>query len=189
MEIEDIISSSIDAHIDVVDRLRKSASKIKDIALLFAGALRDGHKIIFFGNGGSASDAQHLSAELIGRFKKKRKPLASIALSANTSAITAVGNDFGFKDIFSFQIEALARKGDIAVGISTSGNSENVITAVLKAKENGIATVGFLGRDGGKLIDYVDTYLLIDSDDTARIQEAHILAGHIICEIVEDEIF
>ena len=184
------INNLIEKHIETIKKLRDSKSTIEKIALLFIAALKNGNKIIFFGNGGSAADAQHLSAELVGRFKKKkRRPLASIALNTNTSIITAVGNDFGFKDIFSHQIDALAKKGDIAVGISTSGSSENVVSAILKAKENGITTVGFLGRDGGQLINYVDIPLLVNSNDTARIQETHILAGHIICEIVDNEIF
>jgi len=188
--MDNIINGLIEKHIETIEKLKDYNSTIKEIASLFINALKNGNKIIFFGNGGSAADAQHLSAELVGKFKKtKRRPLASIALNTNTSIITAVGNDFGFKDIFSYQIDALAKKGDIAVGISTSGNSENVISAILKAKENGITTVGFLGRDGGQLINHVDIYLLVNSNDTARIQETHILAGHIICEIVDNETF
>ena len=187
--MDNTIHSLIEAHIETIKLLKNSSDTIKRIALLFIDALKKNNKIIFFGNGGSAADAQHLSAELIGRFKKNRQPLASIALNTNTSIITAVGNDFGEEHIFSYQIEALAKRGDIAVGISTSGNSKNVITAVLKAKEKGITTVGFLGNDGGKLVNLVDISLLVDSNDTARIQEAHILTGHIICEIIENEIF
>jgi len=186
--MDNIINALVQEHIETIEQLKNSSGTIKEIALLFIKALKNGNKIIFFGNGGSAADAQHLSAELVGRFKKEqRHPLASIALNTNTSIITALGNDFGFKNIFSYQIDALAKKGDIAVGISTSGNSENVIAAILKAKENGITTVGFLGKDGGQLINLVDVYILINSKDTARIQETHILAGHIICEIIDNE--
>ncbi|MFA5270938.1 MAG: SIS domain-containing protein, partial [Candidatus Omnitrophota bacterium] len=160
---------------------------IKEISALFVSALRKNGKIIFMGNGGSAADAGHLAAELVGRFKKNRKALASISLSSNISMITAIGNDFGFEEVFSRQIEALAKPNDLIVAISTSGESVNVIRAVQKAKELGLKSVGFLGKNGGKLKDIVDTFLIISTDDTPRIQEMHILAGHIICEIVEAE--
>jgi D-sedoheptulose 7-phosphate isomerase len=186
--MDKIIITSFKKHKEALKLLEVNISKISEIACLFVSAIRNGGKIIFMGNGGSAADAQHLAAELIGRFKKNRKALAAIALTTNTSTITAVGNDFGFDEIFSRQIEALAEPSDLVVGISTSGNSANIIKAIRKAKEMGIRTVGFLGKDGGKLKTYVDIPFVIHSSDTPRIQEMHILAGHIICEIVEDKL-
>jgi D-sedoheptulose 7-phosphate isomerase len=183
-----IIKISLENHKEAFKFLEKESSGISEIARLFISAISRGGKIIFMGNGGSAADAQHLAAELIGRFKKNRKALAAITLTANTSTITAVGNDFGFENIFLRQIEALAGPKDLIVGISTSGNSVNIIKAIKKAKDIGIRTIGFLGKDGGKLKNIVDTFLLIPSSDTPRIQEMHILAGHIICEIVEQEL-
>lgn len=156
---------------------------------MFISAFNKGGKIIFFGNGGSAADAQHLSAEMVGRFKKDRNALPSIALTVNSSILTALGNDYGFDTVFSRQLQALGKPEDIAVGISTSGESQNVITAITTAKEIGIKTVGFLGRNGGRLKNLVDTAVTVPLQDTARIQEAHILLGHIICEIVEKELF
>ncbi len=183
-----IIRNSLDNHLNIVKNLENYIPVIKRISLLFSSALRHNKKIIFFGNGGSAADAQHLAAELVGRFKKKRRPLNALALTTNTSILTALGNDFGFEYIFAMQIEALGKPGDIAVGISTSGNSKNVLRGLQKAKEIRMKTVGFLGKDGGKIKKAVEIPLIISSNDTARIQEAHILIGHIICEIVEKRI-
>ncbi|MCF7887091.1 MAG: D-sedoheptulose 7-phosphate isomerase [Candidatus Omnitrophica bacterium] len=180
-DIERIISQ----HQDALEVLRKLSGKIKDIALLCQKALESGNKIIFFGNGGSAADSQHLAAEFVGRFQKNRKPLASLALSVNSSTLTAVANDFGFQEVFSRQISCLGKSGDIAFGISTSGNSPNVLAALCEAKKNKMHTVAFLGKDGGKIANYVDLPLIISIDQTPRIQEIHILAGHIICELVE----
>jgi D-sedoheptulose 7-phosphate isomerase len=180
-----IIKTSIDKHAETLETLRHSCQVIDDIALMFITSLKNNGKIIFMGNGGSAADSQHLAAELIGRFKKNRASLPAIALSTNTSTITAIGNDFGFEQIFSRQVEALASDLDILVGISTSGNSNNVINAIKTAKQSNVKTVGFLGHGGGKLKKLVDTSLIINSFDTPRIQEMHLLSGHIICEIVE----
>lgn len=180
-DIEKIISQ----HQDALEVLKKLSGKIKDIALLCQKALENGNKIIFFGNGGSAADSQHLAAEFVGRFQRNRKPLASLALSVNSSTLTAVANDFGFQEVFSRQISCLGKPGDVAFGISTSGNSPNVLAAFCEAKKNKMHTVAFLGKDGGKIADYVDLPLIISVDQTPRIQEAHILAGHIICELVE----
>jgi D-sedoheptulose 7-phosphate isomerase len=179
--IEKIISQ----HQDALEVLKKLSGKIKDIALLCQKALENGNKIIFFGNGGSAADSQHLAAEFVGRFQRNRKPLASLALSVNSSTLTAVANDFGFQEVFSRQISCLGKPGDVAFGISTSGNSPNVLAALCEAKKNKMHTVAFLGKDGGKIADYVDLPLIISVDQTPRIQEVHILAGHIICELVE----
>jgi len=142
-----------------------------------------------FGNGGSAADAQHIAAELVGQYKLKRKSLPAIALTTNTSILTSIGNDYGFDKIFERQIESLVTNKDIAIGISTSGNSENVLRGILKAKKIGAKTIAFTGNDGGKLKGAVDILLNIPSNNTPRVQEAHITIGHIICGIVESEIF
>lgn len=184
--MEKIIRESIAKHKQAVIFLEDNFEVIKEVASLFITALNNKGKIIFMGNGGSAADAQHLAAEFVGRFKKERTSLGALALSTNTSTITAIGNDYGFRDIFSRQIEGLAGSNDIVVAISTSGQSKNVLAAVNKAKEMGLKTVAFLGKDGGNLNDIVDIPLLVSSYDTPRIQEMHILAGHIICEIVEE---
>tara|TARA_B100000953_G_C17798486_1_gene351307 strand:- start:194 stop:619 length:426 start_codon:yes stop_codon:yes gene_type:complete len=139
------------------------------------------------GNGGSAGDAQHIAAELVGRFKKERKAMPALALTVDTSSLTALGNDYGFDTIFERQVEALANKNDTVIGISTSGNSENVVRAVNKANSIGAFTIGLLGNDGGKLKDAVNLPIIIPSNDTARIQEVHITIGHIICEIIEED--
>ena len=186
--MKDTIKKSIENHKAALKSLEENYQTIEEVAQLFISALKNKGKIIFMGNGGSAADAQHLAAELVGRFKKERVPLASIALSTNTSIITAVGNDYGFDNIFVRQIEALANPVDVVVGISTSGKSSNVIKAINKAKELGLKTVGLLGNDGGDLKAIVDIDLTIASFDAAHIQEIHILAGHIICEIVEESL-
>jgi len=183
-----IIKNTIEKHKEALAYLEENSQAIKDISQLFISSLQTGGKIIFMGNGGSAADAQHLAAELIGRFKKERAPLASIALSTNTSIITAVGNDYGFDQIFTRQIEALANPNDVVVGISTSGKSANVIKAIEKAKELGLKTVGLLGSDGGSLKSIVDLNLTIPSPEAACTQEIHIVAGHLICEIVESQL-
>lgn len=159
------------------------------IAELLIKAYQNGKKVILFGNGGSAADAQHLAAELVGKYYFDRKPLPAIALTVNTSSLTAIGNDYSFSQVFARQLEAMGEAEDIAIGISTSGNSENVIQALKVAKEKGLITIGFTGKDGGRLKNIVDYCLHIPSNDTPRIQEGHITVGHIICEIVERELF
>ncbi|MBL0311901.1 MAG: D-sedoheptulose 7-phosphate isomerase [Holophagaceae bacterium] len=151
-----------------------------------AERLRRGCKILICGNGGSAADAQHLAAELSGRYLKERKALAGIALTTDTSALTAIGNDYGFDFVFSRQVEALARPGDLLIGISTSGNSANVIKAVESAEHMGVHTLGLLGRDGGKLKNMVDDALVVPSTITARIQEVHQMVYHFWCEILDE---
>ena len=145
-----------------------------------------GKKLLIAGNGGSASDAQHIAAEFTGRFVKERKPLAAIALSTDTSALTAISNDYGFENVFSRQLEALAQPGDLFLAISTSGNSANVLKALASAKKVGCKTLGLSGRDGGKMNDLCDLNIVVPSDVTARIQEMHILIGHIFCKAVDD---
>jgi D-sedoheptulose 7-phosphate isomerase len=143
-------------------------------------------KLILFGNGGSAADAQHLAAELTGRYLRERRALAAIALTSNTSILTAIGNDYSYNEVFSRQMEALGNKGDVAIGISTSGNSENVLRAMKIAEQKGLITAGMTGRNGGKLSDLSLYSLKVPSEHTPRIQEAHILLGHILCEIIEE---
>jgi len=175
--------------IAVKERLLKSDSDtIAQIAKLIVGAVKKGNKLIAFGNGGSASDSQHIVAELIGRFKHERAPIPAIALSCNTSIITALSNDYGYDVSFSRQLEGLAKTGDVALGISTSGNASNVYEALKKAKTFGLKTVTMTGEGGGKIAGLADIALKIPSSNTPRIQEAHITAGHIICELVEEEL-
>jgi D-sedoheptulose 7-phosphate isomerase len=148
--------------------------------------LRNGHKILLCGNGGSASDAQHIAAELTGRYKRERRGLPGIALTTDTSALTAIANDYGYEKVFSRQVEALANEGDLLIGISTSGNSDNVIEALRRASELGCQTLGLSGNDGGKMNTVCDLNIIIPSDNTARIQEMHILIGHILCQAVDN---
>ena len=162
-----------------VPLIEKAAKKIFD-------CLKSGHKVLFFGNGGSASDSQHLAAELVGRYEKERRGLPSIALTTDTSILTAVANDYGFERIFERQIEALGNPGDVAFGISTSGNSKNVVLAIAKAKALGLVTIGLSGRTGGGMNAQTDILINVPSHKTARIQEAHIMIGHIICERVDE---
>lgn len=187
--MENLIKKAIDDHKKNLTFLEDNIELIKEIALLFISTINSGGKILFFGNGGSAADSQHLAAELVGRFKKDRAALPSIALTTDTSILTALGNDFGFDSIFERQIQALGKAGDLAVGLSTSGNSPNLIKAFNAAKEKNIKTLSFLGNNGGKIKDICGTSIIVPSSDTARIQEIHSLIGHIICELVENELF
>ncbi len=154
-----------------------------------AEAFRAGGKLLLFGNGGSCADAQHLAAEFTGRFQRERAALPAIALSANTSDVTALGNDYGFEQVFARLVAAYGRDGDVAFGISTSGNSPNVLEAVREARQRGMRTIGLTGRGGGKLAPAVDVAIVVPSDDTQRIQEAHIAVGHALCELVEEALF
>jgi D-sedoheptulose 7-phosphate isomerase len=154
-----------------------------------AHCLRSGHKVLFFGNGGSAADAQHLAAELVGRFGPDRSPLAAISLSTDTSILTAVGNDYGYANVFARQIAALGQAGDTAIAISTSGNSPSVIEGIDAARSKGLFTVGLTGETGGKMKDRVEVLFKVPSRQTPRIQETHILLGHILCELVDRQIF
>ena len=165
------------------------ADSIEKAIEAMCSALRAGKKVLLMGNGGSAADAQHIAGELVGRFKKERKAIPAISLSTDTSILTAIGNDYGFEKVFERQIEALGNKGDVVIGISTSGNSENVYRAMKLAKEMGLKTIGLLGNDGGKIKDFSDIPLIVPSKNTPRIQEAHITIEHIICEGVEKKIY
>ena len=178
----------ISKNIQYLQNLKSQAGTIVNIAEIFIEAIRRGNKILFFGNGGSAADAQHLGAEFVGRFKLERKGLPAIALTTNTSSLTSIGNDYGFEQIFSRQVEALGKKGDVAVGISTSGNAENVIAGIKMAKKMELRTVAFSGGDGGNLSKLADIALIVPANDTANVQELHITAGHIICELSEKEL-
>ena len=154
-----------------------------------AHGLRSGRKVLFFGNGGSAADAQHLAAELVGRFGPDRAPLAAMSLSTDTSILTAVGNDYGYEHVFARQIAALGQPGDTAVAISTSGNSPSVLEGIEAARAKGMFTVGFTGETGGKMNDRVEVLFRVPSRQTPRIQETHILLGHILCELVDRQLF
>ena len=162
---------------------------IAKIAATIVDSFRAGHKVLLCGNGGSAADANHMAAELVGRFVSDRAPLPAISLAANTSTVTAIGNDYSFEEIFSRQVHGLGRPGDVLIGLSTSGNSENVVRAMRAARENGLSTVAFTGSGAGKLPEAADMCLRIPNENTARIQECHITAAHIICELVEAELF
>lgn len=181
-KIKDAIIESIQVKEEL---LHGKVSTLIKIAEAVIECLRKGGKVILFGNGGSASDCQHIAAEFVGRFKKERPALAAIALTTNTSIITAIANDYDYSVIFARQIEALGRKNDLAIGISTSGKAKNVVSAMRQAKKTGMKTVALTGGDGGELVKAADISLIVPSLNTPRIQEAHITIGHIICELAE----
>lgn len=174
--------NQLTALLSALHNLDKEVTAIADNATT---CLRNGGKILFCGNGGSAADSQHLASELTGRFINDRRPLSGLALSTDCSALTSIGNDYAFEEVFARQVMALGRKGDVLVGISTSGNSRNVIRAVEEARKLGLHTVGLLGRDGGELRSICDNSVVVPSDNTARIQECHILIGHTLCGLIE----
>ncbi len=187
MDAKEKISKHLQDSIRVHEALLAShVESIAQVAKRIVDCLKAGNKLLFFGNGGSASDSQHLAAEFVGRYEKERVALPAIALTTDTSILTAVGNDYGFDRIFERQVAALGKKGDLAFAISTSGNSPNVIFGVEKCKALGIQTIGFLGRSGGKLKSLVDFPIVIPSEKTSRIQESHIMIGHILCELVDE---
>ncbi len=161
------------------------AGTIAAVAERMTACLRDGHKVLLCGNGGSAADAQHIAAELMGRYTRERPGWPAIALTTDTSALTAIGNDYGYDRVFDRQVEALGQAGDVLIAISTSGNSPNVLAAVVRARAQGLYTVGFAGRDGGRLASACDTCLTVPHEETARIQEVHITLGHVLCDLVE----
>ena len=167
---------------------RDCGENIVDAAMLIARCLRSGGKLLLFGNGGSAADAQHLAAEFVGRFRIERQALPAIALTTDSSILTAVGNDYGFDQIFARQVQALGRPGDVAIGISTSGNSPNVNSAITQAAKQELKTIGLAGKDGGSLAKCVDISITVASTNVAMIQECHITIGHILCELVENEL-
>jgi D-sedoheptulose 7-phosphate isomerase len=167
----------------------REAEVVARAAALCAASVQAGGKVLLFGNGGSASDAQHIAAELAGRLSRERPALPALALTANTSDLTAIGNDYGFEHVFVRLVQAHGREGDVAIAISTSGNSPNVLAAVKEARERGLTTVGLVGRDGGKLAPLVDCAIVVPSNDTQRIQESHITIGHALCELVDEALF
>ena len=181
-------SSAIADHLRTVNNISELEDVVSIAAKFASHCLMDGFKIMFCGNGGSAADSQHLAAELTGRFIKDRRPLAAMALSTDSSALTCIGNDYSFDEIFARQVIGLGRKGDLLIGISTSGNSRNVIRAVEEAQKLGMVSIGMLGRDGGQLKCLCDHSIVVPSDVTARIQECHILIGHILCGMIEQEL-
>lgn len=185
----DIIEKRFEEHLRLVQKVRNSKKLMKEIALAAAimkVALVAGHKIMFCGNGGSAADSQHWAAEIVGRFQKERKGLPAIALTVDTSILTAIANDYGYDRIFARQVEALGAEGDVLVAVSTSGNSANVLAAIEEAKAKGIKTIGMTAAGGGKMAEVCDVCLVIPDKVTARAQEVHGLIGHILCEIVEE---
>lgn len=188
MNIEEIIRESINTKEKFLED-KSNIQKISQIAEVCIATFKKGGKVLLCGNGGSASDAQHIAAELSGRFQYDRPPLYAEALHVNTSYITAVGNDYGYDEIYSRMVEAAGKKADVLIGISTSGNSPNVIKAIEKANEIGMYTFGFSGQGGGLLEEKTKLNIQVPSKNTARVQETHILIGHIICEIIENQMF
>src|ERR1700685_4376274 len=191
-DFEQRVSASIRASIAVKELLLRNAevvSLIAKVSELLVETFDTGHKVLLFGNGGSAADSQHIAAEFVGRFAFDRPALPALALNVNTSCVTAIGNDYGFEQVFSRQIEALGQAGDVAIGISTSGNSPNVLRGISVAKKKGLHTIALTGRTGGTLKAAADICICVPSDETPRIQESHILIGHIISELVDEAIF
>lgn len=182
----EIISQCFDAHEEVVNRCRTLFPTISSMADICYKALTNGHKILICGNGGSAADAQHIAAEFVGRFHNERISLPAIALTTDTSIITAVANDYSYDRVFSRQVEGLGYEGDVLWGISTSGNSSNVNEALETARRKGLITIGSSGKTGGSMVKLCDEILIVPSDVTARIQEIHMLAAHIICQMIDD---
>ena len=181
------IKKEFESHLLTIQKvIENSQNDLAEASLMVLEALKDGKKILICGNGGSAADAQHFAAELTGRYKTERRGLPAIALTTDTSALTAIGNDYGYDRVFDRQVESLAQESDILIGISTSGNSKNVISALSTAKELGCKTIGLSGKDGGMMNEACDLNVVIPSDDTPRIQEMHILFIHCICQIIDE---
>jgi len=181
------IKNEFNSHLEVIQKVINNLEKdVESVAKIIIEALKNGNKIIIFGNGGSAADAQHFAAELTGRYKCERKGLPAIAITTDTSALTAIGNDYGYDRVFDRQVEALAKSGDVLVGISTSGNSKNVINGFKVGKELGCKIVGLSGKGGGEMNEFCDINIVIPSNNTPRIQEMHILLIHTICQLVDD---
>ncbi len=188
--MKDIVLRAFEESIRVKERfVKKNMDEVLTAAQRLAICFASDHKLLIFGNGGSAADAQHIAAEFVNRFAVERKPLPGLALSTDTSILTSISNDYSFDEVFSKQIRAFGRKDDVALGISTSGNSKNVIVAVETARAMGLYTIGLTGCGGGKLAVHCDLNLIVDSRDTPRIQETHIAAGHILCELVDRILF
>jgi len=185
--MHDMILKEFEAHKSTIEKsIDTLIPQVAKVSQLIIETLKSGHKILICGNGGSASDAQHIAAELTGRYKSERRGLPGIALNTDTSALTAIANDYGYDRVFDRQVEALANEGDLLIGISTSGNSANVISALRTAREMGCKCLGLSGRDGGAMNEVCDLNIVVPSDDTPRIQEMHILIGHTLCQAVDD---
>jgi len=192
IDTETLVQEQIADSIAVKERMLRDGKLLREVAQAartIAEAMRMGRRLLLVGNGGSAADAQHIAAEFVGRYRKERRALPALALSVNTSALTAIGNDYGFDDVFARQVEAFAHPGDVLLAISTSGNSRNVVRAVLQASSMAVKTIALTGASGGMLRSTAELCLCVPSSDTARIQEAHILVGHTIAGIVEQELF
>jgi len=183
--MKDTIEQEINAHINVAEQMHSLTDDIANISSFCIDSIRSGGKILIFGNGGSAADAQHIAAELVGRYKSERKGLPAVSLTTDTSALTSIGNDFGFDQIFQRQVEALAKPEDVVIGISTSGNSLNVVSALRLSKKMGCKTIGLSGNDGGDMNTICDVNIVVPASDTPRIQEMHILIGHTLCQLIE----
>jgi D-sedoheptulose 7-phosphate isomerase len=187
--IDNILRSNIERSVEVHSQLLGACLPAMITAAdALIRAYRSGHKALFFGNGGSATDAEHLAGEFLGRYLRERSPMPAVALAENMSAVTAIANDYGYEHVYSRQLQALAVSGDVAVGISTSGSSRNVLEAVRKARELGLFTIGLTGASGGQMRNLTDALIAVPSDDTPRIQECHILIGHALCDAVEQAI-
>ena len=184
-----IIKQRLADHLEVLQKIMTSElpQKLEQCAERIENALLDGHKVLFCGNGGSAADSQHLAAEFVGRFQTERKGMPAIALTVDTSILTAVANDYGYDTVFARQVQALGKPGDVLVGISVSGNSKNVLLAIEEAKDKGMLCIGMTAEGGGKMADACDVCLAVPAKVTARAQEMHILMGHILCELVDHE--
>ena len=189
MDIESVIEA-FETSADVKNEfIRTHAERVVEVGQLLIRTFREGKKVMLFGNGGSATDASHIAAEFVGRYRRDRDPLPALALGTDMAALTSIANDYDFADIFSRQVLAHGRKGDVAIAISTSGNSLNVICGVEAAHDRGLVTVGWTGATGGKLMDLVDYSFRVPSSVTARIQECHITLGHVLCELIEERLF
>jgi len=189
MDIESVIEA-FETSADVKNEfIRTHAERVVEVGQLLIRTFREGKKVMLFGNGGSATDASHIAAEFVGRYRLDRDPLPALALGTDMAALTSIANDYDFTDIFSRQVLAHGRKGDVAIAISTSGNSLNVIRGVEAAHDRGLVTVGWTGATGGKLTDLVDYSFRVPSSVTARIQECHITLGHVLCELIEERLF
>ncbi len=192
MDLKSSIYKALDAHLQMVEVLRtdeRLVGVLEETSEAIASVLQAGGKVLFCGNGGSAADAQHLAAELSGRFYKQRKALFAEALHVNTSFLTAVANDYGFEEVFARAVEAQGKRGDVLVALSTSGTSPNVLRACEKAKDLGLKVIGLSGANGGNMKPLCDWFIQVPSTDTARIQEGHLLIGHLLCQLVEQRLF
>ncbi|MEE8126416.1 MAG: D-sedoheptulose 7-phosphate isomerase [Nitrospirales bacterium] len=189
MDIEEVLQA-FETSADVKNEfIRTHVERVVEVGQLLIRTFREGHKVLLFGNGGSATDASHIAAEFVGRYRRDRDPLPALALGCDMAAITSIANDYDFPEIFSRQVMAHGRKGDVVIAISTSGNSLNVIRGVEMAQKRGLLTIGWTGATGGKLGDLVDYVFRVPSEVTARIQECHITLGHVLCELIEERLF